>query len=79
MSTWGWLAEVVEHWLPHAQRRKDLFGVFDILALSPEGESYYVQTTGGKGGNHSARRLKILASAALPRLLLLHLRCTGRG
>jgi hypothetical protein len=29
----GFIAEVVEKWVPHANRRRDLFGCIDILAI----------------------------------------------
>ena len=29
----GWIADVVEHWIPHANRRRDLFGCIDIVAV----------------------------------------------
>ncbi len=33
----GWIAAVVEHWNPHAFIRQDLFGIFDLLALTDRG------------------------------------------
>lgn len=29
----GWTADVVEHWVPGANIRRDLFGVIDVVAL----------------------------------------------
>ena len=40
----GWLAEVVERWVPGANIRKDLFGWVDIVALR-DGETLAVQCT----------------------------------
>src|SRR5262245_37525671 len=31
----GYLAAVVETWIPHVNRRRDLFGCFDVLAVHP--------------------------------------------
>jgi hypothetical protein len=31
----GYLAAVVETWIPHVNRRRDLFGLFDVLAVHP--------------------------------------------
>lgn len=31
----GWDSQIVERWNPHARRRVDLFGLFDIVALRP--------------------------------------------
>ena len=40
----GYLAEVVERWIPGADIRKDLWGWVDIVALK-DGETLAVQTT----------------------------------
>ena len=52
----GYLAEVVERWIPRARRRHDLFGFVDVLAIRP-GETLAVQTT--SSSNVSARVRKI--------------------
>lgn len=54
----GWLAEVVEHWNPFSKTRKDLFGVWDIVAIRP-GQVAFIQTT--TAGNMKARMKKIAA------------------
>ena len=52
----GWLAQVVEHWNPHARVRHDLFGFIDVLAL--DGESTIgIQAT--STSNLSSRLAKI--------------------
>lgn len=53
----GYLAEVVEKWIPMVKRRKDLFGFIDILAIR-EGEVVGVQAT--SGSNVAARVDKII-------------------
>ena len=58
----GWLAEVVERWVPGANVRKDLFGFIDIVALK-DGETLGVQAT--SYSNISARVTKIVASDAV--------------
>ncbi|MBK5942730.1 hypothetical protein [Halorhodospira halophila] len=59
----GWTAEVVERWIPQARRRRDLFGVVDVLALRG-GETLAVQAT--SRSNVAARISKIRESDALP-------------
>lgn len=41
----GMTATVVERWNPFAKIRQDLFGMIDVLALSPTGETVAVQAT----------------------------------
>lgn len=55
----GWLAEVVEKWIPGANIRKDLWGWTDIVALK-DGQTLAVQTT--SYSNISARVNKITES-----------------
>lgn len=52
----GYLAGVVEKWIPQVRQRKDLFGFIDILALR-EGEIVGVQAT--TGSNVASRVEKI--------------------
>jgi hypothetical protein len=55
----GYVAEVVEKWIPMVKRRKDLFGFIDILAVHPEREGVIgVQAT--SGSHVSARIDKIV-------------------
>lgn len=42
----GYLAGVVEKWIPQIKRRQDLFGFIDIIAVK-EGEVLAVQATSG--------------------------------
>lgn len=56
----GYRAEVVERWNPHSKTRHDLFGVIDIVALSPENETVGIQAT--SLSNVSARVKKIADS-----------------
>lgn len=55
----GYLPWVVEYWCPWSRRRKDLWGIVDILCLRGD-EILAVQTT--SGSNVSARVRKIEAS-----------------
>lgn len=55
----GYLAEVVERWIPAARKRKDLFGWCDVIGIR-EGETIAVQATSYT--NISARVKKIEAS-----------------
>lgn len=52
----GYLAGVVERWIPGANIRSDLFGFIDVVAIRP-GEILGVQTT--SASNVSARVAKI--------------------
>jgi hypothetical protein len=63
----GWLAEVVEKWIPGANIRKDLWGFVDILALRDD-EILAVQAT--SYSNVSARVNKITDHENLPAVRL---------
>lgn len=58
----GWLAEVVERWIPGANIRKDLWGFVDVLAIRGD-ETLGVQST--SGANVAARIAKITDSPLL--------------
>jgi hypothetical protein len=65
----GWIAEVVERWLPFARRRRDLLGFIDVLALRLGDPLLAIQTT--SASNHASRVAKLKASPELA----LWLRC----
>lgn len=52
----GYLAEVVEKWIPAVRRRRDLYGFIDLLCIR-DGEVCGVQAT--SGSNVAARIAKI--------------------
>lgn len=52
----GWLAWVVEKWIPQTRQRSDLFGFIDVLAIRGA-ETLGVQST--SGSNVSSRVRKI--------------------
>lgn len=56
MEAQGYTVDIVEHWIPWAKRRKDLYGFIDLLCVG-DGETVAVQTT--SGSNVSARVKKI--------------------
>ncbi len=56
----GWHPATVEHWNSFTNRRHDLFGFVDILAMKVGERHLLVQTT--TGTNMAARRKKIYAS-----------------
>jgi hypothetical protein len=58
----GYRADVVEKWVPGANIRRDLFGIFDILAIG-HGDTVAVQCTTLK--NMRARVRKISESDAI--------------
>src|SRR6516225_4584557 len=64
----GYLAAVVESWIPRIHRRRDLFGFADVLAVHPvRREVMLVQVTTAR---HLADRLaKVWAAPELPGLL----------
>ena len=62
----GHTVAVVERFNPFSKTRLDLFGILDIVSLSPDGETVGVQTT--SGSNVSARVSKIAASENLAAL-----------
>jgi hypothetical protein len=64
----GYLAGVVECWVPHVNRRRDLFGFADVLAVHPaRREVVLVQVT---TADHLAHRLaKVRAAPELLGLL----------
>jgi len=55
----GFVAQVVERFNPYAKVRVDLFGFIDIVAVSPFGSIFGIQTTSQE--NVSTRIKKILA------------------
>ncbi len=57
----GWIAGVVEKWIPHTRRRLDLFGFIDVVAVGDGLFPYGIQTT---SGSHLANR--IAKATALP-------------
>jgi len=61
----GYIAGVVERWIPQARKRSDLFGILDIVAVG-NGETVGVQTT--SASNVSARVKKIADSEAIGEL-----------
>lgn len=58
----GWPVQVVERYNQYARRRVDLFGVIDIVAITPEG-ILGIQAT--SGSNHSSRVNKALEEPRL--------------
>jgi hypothetical protein len=64
----GYLCRVVETWVPRVNRRRDLFGFADVLAVHPvRREVVLIQTT---TADHLAHRLaKVKAVPELPGLL----------
>lgn len=60
----GCIAQVVEKWSPHAKIRQDLFGVVDVLGITPEGVTIAVQAT--SGSNVSSRVQKIADAPMTP-------------
>ncbi len=59
----GCVPQVVEYWNSFSRKRVDLFGIIDIVALSPDGETIGVQAT--SLSNVSARVRKIGDSPVL--------------
>lgn len=53
----GYTADITEHWMHFAKRRKDLFGFIDIVAVKPDSPLVGIQATSRT--NISARVRKI--------------------
>jgi hypothetical protein len=62
----GYIADVVERWVPKAKVRKDLWGWVDIVGVSPAGNLVFVQTT--TSSNLAARMKKAKGLDAFHRL-----------
>jgi hypothetical protein len=62
----GYICDVVESYNAFTKRKKDLFGIFDILAVG-NGETIAVQIT--SKANMSARIKKIQESPFLPEII----------
>jgi len=61
----GYLAEVVERWLPRVNRRRDLFRLADVLAVHPvRREIVLVQTTTADHLAHRLAKVKALPELA---------------
>lgn len=65
----GYVCDIVERYNSFSKTRKDLFGMFDIIAIHPEAKGVLgVQTT--STGNMTARVKKCQANEHLPLWLL---------
>lgn len=63
----GFIADVCERWIPGACIRRDLFGLFDIVAVDSTDRIFMIQAT---TRNHIAHRLKKMeASPMLAQIL----------
>lgn len=58
----GWLAHVVEKWIPHTRRRLDAFGFGDVLVMDGRPGSLLIQATSTP--NMAARVTKIREECA---------------
>jgi hypothetical protein len=45
----GWIIGVVELTIPHTFLKRDLFGVYDLIGISPEGQICGIQAKGMQG------------------------------
>ncbi len=52
----GFMCQVVERWQPHSGRRIDLFGVVDIIALTP-GKLIGIQSTSYAGRREHQKKI----------------------
>lgn len=55
----GWLACVVEKWIPQTRQRKDAFGFGDLLVLDGKRGALLLQVTSDNGGDMARRATKI--------------------
>lgn len=56
----GYVADVVEKWIPQARKRKDLFGFIDVLCVHKERSGDVVGVQATSGSNVAARVDKII-------------------
>lgn len=63
MREQGFRCQVVEHWVPHVNIRRDLFGFIDVLCIK-DGQVVAIQACSGT--DVSKRVLKIVESEAQP-------------
>jgi len=63
LKKYGIPACVVERWVAPAQKRIDMFGFADIVAIYPDGITA-IQVT--SGSNHSKHKIKILENDKAP-------------
>ncbi len=78
LRSWGHVADVVERWIPKLDRRRDLFGGFDVIGIDPrEKQTWLVQCT--TAPNLAARVRKLQGLPAVPKLLTagIHCECWG--
>jgi hypothetical protein len=61
----GYQVDIVERWVVGANIHRDLYGIFDLLAVC-EGKTLAVQTT--TSDHFADRRRKVLESPMLPRV-----------
>lgn len=73
----GYEVDIVERYIYHAKRRKDLFGWIDILAVHPSGDIIGVQTT--SSSNVSARVKKAKGKRELLSCLRAGMRLVVQG
>jgi hypothetical protein len=67
----GWTCAVAEAWVPGANIRRDLLGLFDVVAVRADRPGVLgIQATSGP--NHAARVHKLLATPALRVWLAAH-------
>jgi hypothetical protein len=74
----GFLAAVVETWIPKLERRRDLWGGFDVIGVDVLGKSVWlIQCT--SLANVSTRVRKLQGLPAVPKLLAAGIRCEVWG
>lgn len=68
LDVMGFMSQRVEQWIPGANVRKDLFGFIDVVAISPEGETYGIQVT---TASHVKERIKKIKTECLDAAIML--------
>lgn len=61
----GWTVATVEQTIPHCFIKRDCFGFFDLLAVSPSRGFLAVQATGGGNGSSRIDKIKNEPRAAI--------------
>ena len=57
---------VVERWIPGANIRKDLWGIVDLVGITPDFKFMFIQATADSG--HAARRKKSIESGVIEQI-----------
>ena len=62
----GWIAGVVEKWIPQTKQRKDLFGCIDLICIDPKMNRVFgIQATTGANLSSRLEKAKLLETTPI--------------